>query len=264
MLVHEFPDGYALQGDCTSDEVIDFVRGTCGPLKLVATDPPYGNLVSEDWDKWDGDQKSFTDWMLGWSNRFSELVVDGGAMYVWGGYGKPGFRPLFEYVSRLESETPWRMSNIITWSKKRAYGVKHNYLQTREDLLYLVKGDIKKPITFNIPLLSEKRGYAGYSPKPGKKTYVCKSEFYRRTNVWMDVTEIMQGKIHPTQKPLRVVEIPIETNTDEGDWVFDPFAGSMTTAWAARRLKRKWVCVERDEEIFWQACEALREGDRKR
>ena len=49
------------------------------------------------------------------------------------------------------------MSNIITWSKKRAYGVQHNYLQTREDLLYLVKGDIKKPTTFNVPYLDEKQ-----------------------------------------------------------------------------------------------------------
>lgn len=264
MLLHEFPDGYAIQGDCTSREVIDFIRESCGPLKLIVTDPPYGNLVKEDWDRWEGSQASFADWMLSWSNTFSEIVVDGGAMYVWGGYGTPGFRPLFEYVSRLEKETPWKMSNIITWSKKRAYGVRHNYLATREDLLYLVKGDIKKPITFNIPLLSVKRGYSGYTPKPGKKAYVCKSEYYRRTNVWMDVTELFQGKVHPTQKPLRVMEIPIEANSDPGDWVFDPFAGSMTTAWAARSLGRKWVCVERDPKIFWDACDALREGERKR
>jgi DNA modification methylase len=93
--------------------------------------------------------------------------------------------------------------------------------------------------------LETKRGYAGYNEK-----YPAKSEFYRRTNVWMDINEIFKGKLHPTQKADRVVEIPIEVHTDPGDIVLDPFAGSGSTAFAARRLNRKFVVIEKDEEIF--------------
>jgi DNA modification methylase len=137
--------------------------------------------------------------------------------------------------------------------------VQHNYLSTREEILYMVKGNIKKPVTFNVPYLDTKRGYAGYNAK-----YPAKSEFYRRNNVWTDITEIFSGKVHPTQKPLQVFEIPILTNTNEGDWLMDPFAGSMTAAHAARNLGRNWICVEKDETIFDSAVEAMNSTKRKR
>ena len=262
MKVETFNDGVAICGDCTSREVIDEITKILGDRKFSAiiTDPPYGNIIEEEWDKWNGNQHTFVDWMVSWTNEFSELLVDGGAMYVWGGYGIPGFRPFFEYAQRVEGESPLRISNLITWLKKRAYGVQHNYLSTREEILYMVKGNIKKPATFNVPYLDTKRGYAGYDAK-----YPAKSEFYRRTNVWTDITEIFRGKVHPTQKPLQVFEIPMLANTNPGDWVFDPFGGSMTAAFAARGLERNWICVERDEKIFDDAVESLRNsGGRKR
>lgn len=46
-------------------------------------------------------------------------------------------------------------------------------------------------------------------------------------------------KIHPTQKPIGLLEKLIETFTDEGDVVIDPVAGSGTTLIAAERLGRK-------------------------
>jgi hypothetical protein len=58
-----------------------------------------------------------------------------------------------------------------------------------------VKGNAKKPRVFNVPLLDKKRGYTGYNKK-----YPAKSEFFMRSNVWTDVTEIVQEKLHPTQK----------------------------------------------------------------
>lgn len=103
-------------------------------------------------------------------------------------------------------------------------------------------GDIKHPRCFHVPLLDKERGYAGYDEK-----YPAKSKFLRRTNVWSDVTEILRGKLHPTQKARRVIEIPIEVHTDRGEWVVDPFAGSGTTAMAAAALGRRYVVIEKDE-----------------
>lgn len=262
MRIEEFSDGIAICGDSSSKVVLDEVTNRIGgfeKLKSVVTDPPYGNIVKQTWDTWHDTQKSFVDWMLTWTKSYTDLIVPGGSMYVWGGYGVPSFRPFFEYATRVEVETQLRISNLITWSKKRAYGVQHNYLSTREELLYMVKGNIKKPATFNVPYLSSKRGYSGYNAK-----YPAKSEYYRRTNVWTDTTEIFRGKVHPTQKPLRVIEIPIETSTNPGDWVVDPFAGSMTLAHVARKLNRKWICIEFNDKIFDDAVESLKQSERKR
>jgi DNA modification methylase len=259
--VERFHDGVAICGDSTSSEVLEEIRRhlTDESIGLVATDPPYGNIVNEEWDRWGNGQTTFVDWMIGWTRSYADLLVDGGAMYVWGGYGIQGFRPFFEYVSRVERETCLQVSNYITWSKRRGYGLSYNYLSTREELLFLVKGNRKKPAVFNVPYLDTKRGYAGFNKK-----YPAKSEYRRRTNVWTDVTEIFSGKVHSTQKPLRVAEIPIETSTNPGQWVVDPFAGSMTTAYAASKLGRRWICVEKDVATFEAAVEALRTGKRKR
>lgn len=256
MITHIFDDGIAVCGDSTSKEVIDFVKSHLRDEKihLICTDPPYGNILKQGWDRWKDSQSSFVDWMMKWTNDWSELLIENGAAYVWGGYGVPGFRPFFEYASRVENETELRISNLITWSKKRAYGVQHNYLSTREEILYMIKGDIKKPATFNVPLLDTKRGYPGYNAK-----YPAKSEFFRRTNVWMDINELFSGKVHPTQKPERVFEIPIEVNTEAGNWVLDPFGGSGVMAKTARRLNRKFIIIEQDRGYFEAFVETLKD-----
>ena len=45
--------------------------------------------------------------------------------------------------------------------------------------------------------------------------------------------------------------------SNEGDVVLDPFGGSGTTAIAAERTGRKWICIERDPEYFAKACDRV-------
>ena len=262
----DFQNGYAIRGSFPNPEVLKAIAcvspkdaRACRPIfPLVIADPPYGNIVDEDWDRIETNDRKFCEWMIHWTMVLVPMLREGGALYVWGGVGKPNFRPFYRYVVEVEDRTRLTLANHITWSKKRAYGVQNNYLFTREELAYFILGDPKKPATFHIPLLETKRGYAGYNEK-----YPAKSEFFRRTNVWMDTTEIFSGKVHPTEKPARVMEIPIEVHTDPvstsidpaapGDrnsWVLDPFAGSGTTALAAIKLGRKFIVVERDPKIF--------------
>lgn len=51
----------------------------------------------------------------------------------------------------------------------------------------------------------------------------------------------------PTQKPLALYEHFIAASTNEGDLVFDPFAGCATTMVAAERLGRRWAGADIDE-----------------
>jgi site-specific DNA-methyltransferase (adenine-specific) len=247
-----FSDGsVAINGDSTSKEVIDLVRSLTTCVPLIVTDPPYGNIVDEEWDKANVDV-DFAAWMVSWTNSWTDLLLPGGAFYVWGGIGKPEFRPFFRYLVNVELHTELRLSNLITWSKRRAYGLSHNYLFTREELAYFVRGDVKKPRTFHVPLLETKRGYDGFNKK-----YPAKSEFYRRTNVWTDVNELFRGKVHVAQKPQRLFEVPIETHTEPEEWVIDPFAGSGTCALAAKKLGRRFVVIERDKGTFDAMVERL-------
>jgi DNA modification methylase len=51
-------------------------------------------------------------------------------------------------------------------------------------------------------------------------------------------------KIHPARFPAALPEFFIKLLTDEGDIVFDPFAGSNTTGAVAERLSRRWICSD--------------------
>lgn len=58
------------------------------------------------------------------------------------------------------------------------------------------------------------------------------------------------GNIHPTQKPVELLEFLIRTYTDEGQVILDPCSGSATTAVASYNTGRGFICIERDGEWY--------------
>ncbi|MXY42928.1 MAG: site-specific DNA-methyltransferase [Dehalococcoidia bacterium] len=59
---------------------------------------------------------------------------------------------------------------------------------------------------------------------------------------WLDSESERLG--YPTQKPLGLLERIIESSSNEGDVVLDPFCGCGTAVAAAEKLKRKWIGVD--------------------
>ena len=66
-----------------------------------------------------------------------------------------------------------------------------------------------------------------------------------------------EKRIHPTQKPLPLIEWILNKFTKEGDLVCDPFLGSATTAVACHKLKRRFIGFELDKEYYDLACKRL-------
>ena len=59
--------------------------------------------------------------------------------------------------------------------------------------------------------------------------------------------------IHPTEKPVEVMENLILTYTNEGETVLDSCSGSGTTQEACIRTGRKYIAFEKDAKIFKQS-----------
>ena len=75
---------------------------------------------------------------------------------------------------------------------------------------------------------------------------------------WMEwVKDSKTEKIHPTQKPVPLLERLIEIFTDEGDVVIDPCAGSGSTLIAARNLKRHSYGFEIEKEFYNKAIDLI-------
>lgn len=62
--------------------------------------------------------------------------------------------------------------------------------------------------------------------------------------------DVQKSALHPTQKPVALIEYLIKTYTNPGDLVLDSCAGSMTLAIAAMNTGRDYICIEKDSEIF--------------
>ena len=60
----------------------------------------------------------------------------------------------------------------------------------------------------------------------------------------------MKSNLHPTQKPIALIEYLIKTYTNEGDMVLDNCMGSGTTGVACKNLKRNFIGIELDPEYF--------------
>ena len=80
------------------------------------------------------------------------------------------------------------------------------------------------------------------------------------TDVWWHTIVPTSGSEktgYPTQKPLGVLRRIVQASTREGDWVLDPFAGSGTTAAAARALGRRSISIDESPDAVAVAARRL-------
>lgn len=80
------------------------------------------------------------------------------------------------------------------------------------------------------------------------------------TNYPAQILEIMNGErgLHPTQKPVTLMEYLIKTYTNENDTILDFTMGSGSTLVAAKNLNRNGYGIELDEKYFEIAKERIR------
>jgi site-specific DNA-methyltransferase (adenine-specific) len=106
---------------------------------------------------------------------------------------------------------------------------------------------------------------AGFvSNRPGKNGYLGSAgvklqelvlgadttERYPRSIIQFDKPKNNTGALHPTQKPVALLEYLTKTYTNEGDTVLDCTMGSGTTGVACGRLNRSFVGIEQDADYF--------------
>lgn len=92
--------------------------------------------------------------------------------------------------------------------------------------------------------------------KESRDTFYDSDERYP-TGIIEISTANQHGKVHPTQKPVALMEYLIKTYSNEGDVVLDFTCGSGTTGIAAKNLNRDFIGIEMDEGYFKVAQERI-------
>lgn len=226
-----------------AQDCMDFIKSLAdNSVDLLLFDPPYAGIVEDSWDNQWKSNEAYVNWILDLLKLAKPKMKETGSVIFFGGLGKHNDRPFFKTLIGIEEQNLYHYRNMITWAKRRAYGKSHDYLFTREEIVWYSVSPERTKVTFNIPYLDEKRGYAGFNKK-----YPAKSEFKRVTNVWTDITELFKTERN-CQKPLPLLKRLIETHSNVGDLVVDPFVGYGSTGMAALALDRQFLGCEKIEE----------------
>ena len=221
-------------------------------IDLVCVDPPY-NLKKADWDTFSSDEEFFN-FTFNWIKQVSPKLKPGGGFYI---FNTP--RNSAYILAYLES-IGFLFQNWITWNKKDGFtSTKKKFLPEQETIIYVTKpgGDT----TFNadsirVPYESTERISAAKTKgilKNGKRWFP--NEAGRLCpDVWQITSERHSNKengkvkssVHPTVKPLALMERIVLASTNEGDVILDIFAGSGSTLVAAKRNNRNFIGCDTD------------------
>lgn len=147
--------------------------------------------------------------------------------------------------------------NRITWEREKGRGAKANWKNNIEDIWFCTMSS-DDDYVFNVDAVKLKRKViAPYRDTKGKPKDWNEGEDgnYRLThpsNIWTDITipfwSMPENTDHPTQKPEKLIAKLVLASSHPGDFVFDPFLGSGTTAVVCKKLGRRFVGVEQNAE----------------
>lgn len=96
-----------------------------------------------------------------------------------------------------------------------------------------------------------------------KKIAITFNPTMKITSVWTDINFYEEKRIHPTQKPLKLIERLIYTSSNENDIVLDPFMGSGATAIGSIKMNRKYIGFELDNEYFEKSIKRIKKEEDK-
>lgn len=209
-------------------------------VDLVLTDPPYGTTAC----KWD----SIIPFTEMW-NCLNQLVRSNESPIV-----------LFSnqpFTTKLINSNIDNFKYCWIWDKHIPSGMsyaKYRPMQQTEDICVFTKTGgrtvynpqmIKRdnPIRGGGMQSSFSASSVGY--KPLKKTY-----HYKNPVTLIKFNKIRQGSVHPTQKPVELLEYLIKTYSNPDDLVLDFTMGSGSTGVACQNLGRDFIGIELDTEYF--------------
>ena len=238
-------------GDCL--EVMDKLIEQGVIVDAIITDPPYGTTAC----KWDTVIPFDQMWL-----RLNKLIKPNGAIVLFG--SEP-----FSSALRMSNIKNYRYDWI--WNKKR---ITAPFLAKKQPLRQheIISVFYKKQCNY-YPIPTKKSTGKSFSKKEmtdgkgevygGMKRKGVRSENeygYPKTilNDIPVVTNMSKEKfVHPTQKPVELMEYLIKTYTNENELVLDFTMGSGSTGVACKNLNRNFIGIELDEHYFKIASERI-------
>ena len=220
-------------------------------VDMILCDLPYGTTAC----KWDTIIPFDKLW-----EQYSRVIKPNGAIVL------TASQP---FTSALVMSNPKMFKYSWIYQKSKAtnfLNAKKNPLKYHEDVLVFGDGLVKY-----FPQMVEGEPYKkihrndnkddcayGKSTRKNGDVFINKGERYPSSIIPTISNPSGRGQLHPTQKPIELMEYLIKTYTNENEIVLDNCFGSNTTGLACKSLNRKYIGIEMDENYFNKGVERVR------
>ncbi len=220
-------------------------------IDLVFADPPY-NLqlenelyrpnetrvdgVIDNWDRF-SEFDEYDRFTYSWLEATRRVLKDNGAIWVIGSYHN------IYRVGKIMQDLGYWILNDILWVKTNPMpnfrGVR--FTNAHETLIWAKKSKDSK-YTFNYQAM-----------KTLNDDVQMRSDWHIPLCTGQERLKINGKKVHSTQKPEALLRRVILSSSNIGDVVLDPFFGTGTTGAVAKKLKRRWIGIEKEDLYIEEA-----------
>ena len=231
------------KGDCLEEMDKLIAKGI--KVDAIITDPPYGTTAC----KWDSVIPFDAMW-----ERLNKLIKPNGAIVLFG--SEP-----FSSALRMSNIKKYKYDWI--WEKEKATDhLNGKFRPMKKHELISVFSEGASSYSTNGNMSYNPQGLVEIEPKLQKRSGV-KSEYthsnhnvptiQKQTNFPTTILKVngeSKNRVHPTQKPVALMEYLIKTYTNEHETVLDFTMGSGTTGVACKNTNREFIGIEKDEDYF--------------
>jgi site-specific DNA-methyltransferase (adenine-specific) len=217
-------------------------------VDLLIIDPPYNldkNFGGLKFSK--SNDEAYCDYLKSWFPKIIKTLKNDGSIYICGDW-----KSTFSLYLMMRDYT--KIRNRIIWQREKGRGAASNWKNSSEDIWF---GTLSDNYYFDVEAVKQKRKVlAPYKengkPKDWEETHDGKFRLTHPGNFWDDITvpywSMPENTDHPTQKPEKLIAKLIMASCPENGIVLDPFLGSGTTSVVAKKLSRKYIGIEINEE----------------
>ena len=237
-----------IHGECLEE----MAKIEAGSVDMVLTDPPYGTTAC----KWDTIIPLEPMW-----EQLKRLIKPNGAIVMTS--AQPFTSMLvMSGIELFKYQLVWKKSKVCHFAQ-----APYRFLTEHEDISVFGFGGTSKNarvrMTYNPQGLIDcnkvckGKGHSEHRPS-GK---VQKDYIQSKTNYPKSILDFGSdtAKMHPTQKPVALMEYLIKTYTNEGETVLDFTMGSGTTGVACKQTGRDFIGIELDKGYYDIACDRINE-----
>ena len=242
-------DRYKLYNDDCLD-IMDKLIEEGVKVDCILTDVPYGTTAC----KWDTIIPFGEMW-----ERLNKLIKPNGVVALFG--NEP-------FTSTLICSNLKGFKYRWDWNKKIPSGMsyaKYRPMQQTEDIIIFTKNGEKtiynpQMVKRDKPIKSGGTKYSETAPIKYKDKDFKKTYEYKNPITLIEFDKIRKGSLHPTQKPVELLEYLIKTYTNKNEIVLDFTMGSGSTGVACANTNRKFIGIELDKNYFDIASKRIEEA----